>query len=429
MPDSGRITRRGLLGIVGASALAGCSSLEGIGGGDGGPTIDTYHLPDVDEEAEPAVVASVPVDVGSGYLGGARDRIDELLSTLPTPFGPDAIPNGHVRDRLVHAAEDATTAGSEARSAETEFEALQSLQRGRERARYAAAGWAVADEGLTVDDVREERREAVTEAAEFRERREYVGADPVRAALVHARIEDALRWAVDDDPVHRSQQDGALLTVAEWGEAAESTRAHAADARHLQERFAASLPDGAGTVDATLTGAAEALLADVRDRQSSLPPEPTAEDYDTHHWVLSDLRWEAESGTERLADAAGPASAVVDATERLAYVRALERVEERVDDGERFRVESAEDVATLRSEALEALRVALDESASSDLARTVVADVAWRVANGDRNLARLHGEVQASRLDRSIREYVVARAVSFATPWAVERAVEALESN
>ncbi|WP_225333303.1 hypothetical protein [Halomicrobium urmianum] len=428
MRDGGRITRRGLLALAGSTALAGCNTLEGIRSG-GEPTISAYDLPDVDEEAEPAVVASVPVEIGAEYLGGARDRIDDLLSTLPTPFGPDEIPNGHVRERLVDAAEHATTDQSEARRAETEFEALRSLRRGRENARYAAAGWAVADEGLTVEDVRAERREAVTEAAEFRERREYVGADPVRAALVHARIEDALRWAVEDDPVHRSQRDGALLTVAEWGEAAESTRAHAADARHLQERFAASLPDDAGTVDATLTGAAEALLADVRDRQSSLPPEPTVDDQERATRLLDELHWEAESGTKQLAEAAGPASAVVDATGQLAHFRAFDQVRQRVDDGERFRVESAEAVRTLRSDALDALQSALAESPSSGLARTVVADVAWRVANGDRNLARLNGEVQASRLDRPVREYVVATAVARATPWAVEQGVDALASN
>lgn len=430
MPER-RVTRRGVLALVGAGAVAGCSALDGLTGDDE-PTIRAYDLPDVDadngEFPDPAVVQSVPVVVAPAHFAAARDRTTALLSDLPTPLGPASIPNGHVRQHVTDAAADATDALDEARTARSDLVALRELQHARESARYAAAGWAFVDEGLTVPDLRRERRATYAEATSFHEEREYVGRDPVRATLVHARVEEGVDRVTDADTVRpdHGSTDG-LLAVAEWGEAAESARAHLDDARHLQTRYREDLPDDAGSVEDTLSTAAETLFADLRERRPDLPPEPTAEDWGPARRALDDLRWPFEGETLRADDAPGPASAVVDATGHLARFRALRALQAEVDAGETFRVETAEAVRRVRDEAYASLRRALRESDHSGLARTVVADAATDVASGDWELARLSGEVSAPRVDDAVASYVTGRALARATPEAVGQVVSALD--
>lgn len=422
-----RLTRRGLLGVAGVSVVGGCSSLDGLASGSES-TISAYDLPDVDADSapEPVVAPSVPVDVDPAHFAGARDRVNSLLAELPTPLGPDDVPNGHVRQRLTDAAATATDGLDEARTARTGLVALQSLRDAREHARYAAAGWAVADRGLSVDPLQREHGRAVTDARSVRNDHEYVGADPVAAALVHARIEDALEWVTDDERP-RTRDGGELLTVAEWGGTAELARAYVDDARHLDDQFTASLPADAGSVEGVLTRAAESLFADIRSRRSTLPPEPTAEDWGLVERTVHELRRQVDDA-RRAADGPGPASAVVDATDRLAKFRAFDRVQERADAGEVVSAESAAAVDEARTTAYDALDAALEESPDSGLARTVVSDVSWRVSHADRDLSRFRGDVSPERLDSVLEDYIVATAVARATPAACRQTVDALET-
>jgi hypothetical protein len=422
----GRVTRRGLLALAGTGVLAGCSGLAGLGGGKE-PTIRAHDLPDIDpdEYPEPAVPESVPVDIAPDHFDAARNRVTTLLGELPTPLGPEDIPNGYVRQQLSEAATDATTGLDDARDARTELVALESLRRARAETRYAAAGWAVADRNLSVEPIQREYRQAVSEAQSARDAHEYLGTDPVRAALVHARIEDILERVIDR---RAPSEDGSrLLHVAEWGETAESARAGLDDARHLDEQFAASLPADAGTVEETLIEAAERLLADVRSRRSGLPPEPTAEKWDIPERAIGDLRREADDGITRIADANGPASAVIDANRRLTRFQALDRLQDRIDDDELSRPESAEAVREVRSTAYDTLDAALEESPAPELTRTAVTSAAGRVASADWELARYEGEFPASRLDYTIADYVIATAIGRAAPDVSRTTVETLE--
>ncbi|MEA5409900.1 hypothetical protein VB773_21575 [Haloarculaceae archaeon H-GB2-1] len=341
------------------------------------------------------------------------------------PLGPGDIPNGYIRQQLSDAATDATTGLNDARTAQTELVALASLQQARAEARYAAAGWAVADRDLSVDTLQQEYRQVVSEARSVRDAHEYVGTDPVRAALVHGRIEDILERVIDSRAP--TTEENHLLYVAEWGETAESARAHLADARHLDEQFAASLPADAGTVEGTLIEAAETLLADVRSRRSELPPEPTAEEWDIPKHVIGDLHRDADDGVTQIADANGPASTVIDANRQLTQFQALDRLQERIDDGELSRPQSAEGVREIRSTAYDALEAALEESPAPELTRTAVTSAAWRVASTDWELARYEGEIDVSRLDRNIADYVIATAIGRAAPDVSKRTVETLE--
>jgi len=425
-----RMTRRSLLAAAGTSAIAGCSSIGGPGGGTG-PTIRTVELPDVDADSvpEPIVAPSVPVDVDPASFAGRRDRVNELLASLPIPLGPDDIPNGYVREHLTDAADTATNGLDEARTARTDLVALQSLRDAREHARYAAAGWAVAERGLSVGPLRRAHRGVVADARSFRADHEYVGTDPIGATLVHARIEGLLDRGTDADRP-RLRDGGRLLTVAQWGETVESARAALDDAGHLEERLGASLPDDAGTVADTIGRAAEALSADARSRRSGLPSEPTAEEWGLAEQVVHELRRGLDRGPYSVADADGPASAVVDLTDRLARVRALERVQERVEAGAIASAKNADAVRDARTTAYESLDAALADSPNSDLARTVLGDVSWQVSNADRELDRhrRRGEVSATSLDDVMEAYIVTAAIARATPDACQQTVDALET-
>lgn len=425
----GALTRRGVLALTGTVAVAGCGALDGVAG-DGDDAISGYRLPDVEErtDVEPAVQPSVPVEIGSSHLAAARERTTSLLATLPTPLGPGEIPNGHVRRELTDAADEATDGLDRALSAGTRFSALRSLRRAREQARFAAAGWAFVADGRSADALRRERRQAVSDARAFRRNRAYRGADPVRATLVHARVEEALSSATVEPRLDRPHEGDGLLTVAAWGEAAESVRALVADARHLDAQFAASLPDDAGTVESTLAGAAGDLYGSLRSRRQDLPPEPTADEWGPAEEVVDDLRRRPATGPKRIADTPGPASAVVDATEQVAYARAAEWAGARLDDGETFRIESAADLRTLRTGAYDELRPAIEESPAPDLARTVVTDAAARLAAADHELSYVEGDVAARRLDDVVAGYVVASALARATPGACRRTVDALRT-
>jgi len=423
----GSPTRRGFLAAAGTTLLAGCGSLDQLDGGDP-ETVYAHELPQAaeDGEAEPILVEDVPADIERTALDDRRGRVTELLDTLPMAFGPADVPNGHVRERLVGAAEDATKYVDDARTAKTRLSALQSLREARCEARYAAAGWAFVADDLTAEEVQADHRAAVDDAESLESEHEYLGSDLVDAALVHARIERNLRLVLDDEPPSIYARKSPLLTVAEWGEHAESARARVDDSEYLYDRFTSSLPDDAGTVEETLDAAAESVAADLRERRDELPPEPTEDDYDLVDRLRYRLRDEAEESPERVTEAQGPASAVLAATEGLVEVGAFGRFQERVDDGETFGAEETADVHEGRNEALDAIRTALSESPRPALARPVLADAAMTVAWADESLGRFHGEVGLRRLDDPVQKYTTATLRARSVPDAVEQVVDAL---
>lgn len=219
----------------------------------------------------------MPVDIVPEHFDTTRDRVTTLLATLPIPLGPEDIPNGYIRKQVVNAAANATTRLSDARDAPTALVALLALQRARAEARYAAAGWAVVEQNRSVGPLKQEYQQVVSDARAVRDAHEYVGTDPVRAAVVHSRIEGMLEHVLESEEPRRVET--RLLQVAEWGETVESARAHLDDVSHLGEQFTGSLPADVGTVEAELRGAAETLFADLRSRISDVPPEPTAQDW------------------------------------------------------------------------------------------------------------------------------------------------------
>lgn len=432
--DSVGTTRRGMLALAGtgAAALAGCGSLPLVGSDDT-VRLDAAALADVASGEVPAVVEPLPVDVTDAYLAASRDRATALLEAVPLPLSADELPNGVMRNELAHSVEHARQALREAEEATGTVERLDRLRYAREHARAVAAAWAYAEDELTREDVRETAATVYANVREFREDWEYVGDDPVRALLVHDEvetwIETAQREAGDED----ERAPTNAVTVGEFAGTVEFGLAHLDDARHVGERFTASLEDPTslqGTfVDArqSLTETLAARRADIPSRDVDDPNELVDVDRDIEDTpagiALDDLHRSAArtfDPTENLADD------VLVRYRRLALTGAFESLRERVADGERFTVASVADVREHREAAVSAIEGALAESPDRRLARELLADQVGVLAYADRDIGRYGDTVPADLLEGELSYYVSVTAIAGAVPDACEATVDAL---
>lgn len=425
--DSSPTRRRFLLATGTTAALAGCS--EASFRDESPQRIPLHELPDVSERenSQPVVANDIPVDIERGWLTQTATRVTGLLDSLPMPLGPEDVPNGYLRQELTQAAEAATGHLNEARSANTRLSALESLHHARTKARYAREGWAFVEQGRTKADLRTERREIVAEAEAFRSRYEYFGEDPVRAVVVHAYLRQNLQSVLDARDPDTGGESGQLLPVAKWGEHAESARTYLDDSRYLYDRFRSFIPSNVGTVESLLDAAAESLTAELRRRRDELPPESAESSDEFAGRIQLRFRRHADSSAQNV-PASGPARTVLAATEGLTDCLAYDRVRNQIEDGERFGVETGADVRTVRSEAIEAIQTALEESPRPELARGILADAATLVTYADDELARYRNSVRSTRLDDSIRRYITATMRARSVPTACQQVLEELPS-
>lgn len=417
-------TRRGLLATTGAALLAGCSGNDST---DEPPTISAVRLHElVGDEPELVVADDRPVDIERSELAASAQRVNSLLSTLPLPFGTESVPNGHIRQRLTDAARAATDYVAEARTAPTRLVALDSLHRARSRARFAAAGWAFVADDLTTTALETELDATVGEAQSIRSDYQYLGTDPISAALVHGVIEQSLDEIIDH-PTPARGETSQLLTVAEWGEQVEAAAARLNAVRHLTEQFTSSLPADASSVEESLSGAVETLTTELDERKTALPAEPTAEENPLRGRIRDRLWHEAAEKVDRIPHAPGPASRLIAATDAFTALLADERFAEFLADGEALSVETASAVRTTRITAVDAITTALQESPRSDLARPILAKTARSVQFADQELGRLSRDVRPDRLNDPLARYTTATLRARSVPTACQRTLAALE--
>lgn len=422
-------TRRGLLTVAGATLLAGCSRLDSSD--DEFEKVypgDLREIASTDENT-PVVADSRPVEIDEARLAASAQRVSELVDGLPIPFGPEHLPNGHIRRRLTNAATNATDHISAARTAGSRLFALERLRMARADARYAAAGWAFVDRGLTEATLQADHRAIVSEAQSTRENIAYLGADPVDAALVYGLTEQYLDSALRNRRQPGRGESSQLLTVAEWGDRVELARAHVDDGQYLYDQFQSSLPDSATSVEQSLTDAVDTLTDELWSGGDDLPPEPTEMDDDNQHlWQLRhDLRDAAAGGVERVTSSPGPASSLLAATRGLTDQLAYDRLRTRIDDGEAFGATEAADVLDGRTAAVEAIRTALEETSRPALARPILADTARSVSFADERIADYDGAVRLGRLDHELFDYTAATLRARSVPAACQQTLNALD--
>jgi hypothetical protein len=435
-----RTTRRGLLALSGSVALAGCSALTGPPERD--PVVlDGARLRSATDGPVPSVPETTPVEVAAAHVGESRRRAESLLGVAPSPLGAEDIPNGAMRQRVAAAREDARSHLQAASTANTPLAALAALRDARAEARFVATAWRYVEAGLRREDLVESAAAVRADVRAFRDRRSYVGDDPVSAALSHETVTtllDAAERHASVDASPPSGRSGSPLTLGAAGRDLERAGAAREDAAHLYDSFVESLsrPRDLGT---TLSAAADSLATAVTEGAADLPPAGTDPadlvEADVAEapagYALWDLHDGALPGEEfETARSADRHARVVCLTHRaLASQVAFSALRERVRDGERFTPESAADVATLREGATTAIGTALAESDRPALAREVLSTVAALVRYADRELEDAGEEVELGGLARDLAEYVGAAALARAVPAADRQVVDALRSG
>ncbi|WP_415378806.1 hypothetical protein [Halosimplex sp. TS25] len=427
-----RVTRRGALAVGGAALLAGCGVPKFLGSGP--VEVDGGEVADIAGRDYPQITEPFPVDVTQSHVAASRERAHSLLAAAPLPLTADELPNGSMRDDLHNHAEHARTHLAEAVETPSTRERLELLAHARGPARTVAATWAYTRDELTAADVREAWESHAADLEAFRERREFVGADPVRAVIVHDVVD---RWLTDaeDDGVLRSTGDkpATALVVGEHAGTVEEAEAALGDARHVYEQFVDSLSDPTSIRERVL--AAHDSLAETMDsRLADLPGEDAdvlAEfEGDLERTVVgetlrslhTDLPYEV-----RVPQDTGAATTFLGRVDGLATIGAFEAVRDRVEAGDYRTVEDVEDVLAIRQAAVTAMEDALGACADERLGRTVLADLTGWFDYAERDMSRYDDPVEVEDIADELAIYVGVETIAAATPAAVDEALAALD--
>jgi hypothetical protein len=430
-----RLTRRGALVCIGA--LAGCSTTNPLGGDDDVELDGAALRSVVDADDRQTVPERVPVGVGADHLAASETRARSLIEAVPADLGPDEIPNGAIRERIRRKRAYAVESLETATEAPTPFERLEAFADARAEARFAAGAWRAIDAGLTRDDLTDEAGAVRDDRSAFRERWRYLGDDPVVAMRVHAEIErrvDAGRADVAlGEPRH--YRVGNPLGVGEVAEEIERARVAVSDAAHLYDRLTASVDDPTDLrprfVDArrSLHDAFEAERDDLPEIDPREPwsIEGVEVDDTPAQRALDELYRPIDPRHDDRWDDVPPARALHWAHAALVAVAAFGSLRARVADGERFTVESVDDVAAMRREAVEAVRSAAADR--SVLTRTALTDAADRLRHTDARLSEVSDDTTAARIRHEVSAYPVVTARARAIPAASERVAGVLRSG
>jgi hypothetical protein len=420
------ITRRGFLAAAGTTVVAGCGGFDG-NGTRSSETISSARLPEDIDRSKPLVVRQLPIGIEQAYLRESEDRVLALLTSLPMPLTQAAIPNGYVRQEVINAASDATNALNAARDTQNRFQALLKLHDARVRARYAAAGWGAIDGEVTETELRSEHQETIGAAQSLKQRHAYLGADPIAALLVHARIEHTLSAVLDGDGPSTYGIDDSILAVAEWGAHAEHAESFVAESEYVYDRFQAAIPDDSGTIEDQLTTARETLSDELQQRRDRLDPE--ADDYAQGQigQLLHRIRSDAVRSVDDVAGRDRPASAVLRGTTGLTEFDAYDRLKSRIADGERLQVTEASEIHDARQAARTAIRTALAESPQPAVARHILGELAATLVWTDERLARYQGDINPAQLSDPVREYLSVTLRAKGVPAACQQLQEALQ--
>lgn len=433
---SGRSRRRFLAALGAGAASAGLATTAGcLSFADEGSESASFHvseLPEVDDDPTPVTWATYPVGIPREYRRDAQSRTNDLLERVPTPLSARAIPNGHVRQHVVEAAAAARDHLDDAVTAPTERGTLDSLRRARRNARFAAAGWAAIDDGLTVESLTDEAEDVRERARRARASLEYAGVDPAPAVVVHASREALLDAATAVSRDYSHDDNARVLQVAEYAERVAGASAALADATTVADRFRRSLPGDADSLESRIEDARRALAAELRAEIEALPNERDAVtladadiDQTVAQRVLQDLHWRA-ADEDPASSRDGRASGIVQGIRQFAAIEGYRRVRERVESGERYGITEPADVVDPFASVHEALERVPRRSEAPGLARGALQNAATSVQYSDERLAELDGKVHDHDVDDLVETYRLQDAIVRAVPDGVAAALDAL---
>lgn len=424
-----RPSRRTFLALAATSATAGCNALpDSFTGEEKSPKLDASALEEMAGRDVPSVSPPTTVTVEQSYFEAAVSRANERLETVPAPLGPDDVPNEAFRRRLTEVYERAADELEALSGAEPSAAALPSVRRARENAQYAATTWEAITTDLTHRDVAKRIPDVRSDLVAFRNRWQYLGDDPIPALLVHDSLESLVRSA--DEQARRNanreyRNSDSSLAVGELAGALEEARAAVEDANYLYDRFEASL-DSSRNLRSVFEQTSESLSETLVKRRSRLPT--TSENGDASfvdrdisgtvaESALEELFRDVNySNVEDLQTEGQYAHSILEAHSELARSRAFQSLRTRVSDGEEFAIESASDIESLRTDAVEAIADAPAATRYGNLAREEVSTLAEIVGYTDERFTDLDDPTRAEWVVRDAARYLTTAEVARAVP-------------
>ncbi|ELZ59580.1 MULTISPECIES: hypothetical protein [unclassified Haloferax] len=399
MPRTRRDVLASLAG-VGVAGLAGCTALDAGESESDDPALDPAALREVMELGSPAFPARVPVPIADSFLERGRARARELLDSCPETMSPEEVPNEAVRNVYAEAYADAAEDLAPSDADESPFEALRGLRYARGAAAMAKGTYDAAVGDLTEADVRDEAESVRADIESFRLGTRYLGDEPDRALVVYEAVEDLVAAAVRylDNADEYGRYAASAPRAGELLDAVESARASLDGARHVRDRYLASITDPVDFTDA-FESTASSLAGITEDRRAEYPEEGgleavvEGEGFDTEKLESTpakDLLVETFVEVERgLRDARNGlrsrrfATALVGAHTAETHRRAFEDAVTAVKRGRYETVDSAAAVRDAKLGALEALEAARSDRSNPHLTRRALVDIAHQIGRGD----------------------------------------------
>ncbi|WP_049968872.1 hypothetical protein [Haloferax prahovense] len=399
MPRTRRDVLASLAG-VGVAGLAGCTALDAGESESDDPALDAAGLRQVRQLGSPAFPARVPAPIADSFLEQGRARARELLDSCPETMSPEEVPNEAVRDIYAEAYADAAEDLAPADADESPFEALRGLRYARGAAAMAKGTYDAAVGDLTESDVRDEAEAVRADIESFRLGTRYLGDEPDRALVVYEAVENLVAAAVRylDNADEYGRYTDSAPQVGELLDAVESARASLGGARHVRDRYLATIADPLDFTDA-FESTASSLVEVVADRLAEYPEEGEleavveAEGFDPgelESTPAKDLLMETfidfGSNVHTVPEALRSgrfATALVGAHTAETHRRAFEDAVTAVKRGRYESVESAAAVRDAKLGALEALEAARSDGSNPHLTRRALVDVAHMVGRGD----------------------------------------------
>jgi hypothetical protein len=350
------------------TVVAGCSGVDVLGSGDD-RAFDSDRLAEVGARELPTPPDAFPVAVPDAMVERHRDRARALLDRVPEE--PD-VPNGSVVRKLRRDREDVVESlDGDGHDEDDPLERLEEARHVRESAATVEAAYRAATADVSRDAVAGRREEVRQELLEFRATWTYRGGDAATAVVFHRALEDLARdvrrgieprHAFPDDPLND------VFAVGEIVGGIEDARAALDDADRLRVRYLDDLTDPSRyrTAIATAVRRLENLLrARDRDLTDSLDPAEPPFDRSIENTPAERLYVEAVQSVRgshddvRAARRRGDrAEAFFEAGYGLASIDALEAIVAAIEDGRVEEPTDAEEVATEKEAAVDALETA-----------------------------------------------------------------------
>jgi len=399
MPRTRRDVLASLAG-VGVAGLAGCTALNSGESESDDPALDPAALREVMELGSPAFPARVPAPIAESFLERGRARARELLDSVPETMSPEEVPNEAVRNAYAEAYADAAEDLERTAVDESPFEALRGLRYARGAAAMAKGTYDAAVGDLTEADVRDQAESVRADIESFQRATRYLGDDPDRALVVYEAVENLVAGAVRslDNADEYGRYADSAPRVGELLDAVESARASLDGARHVRDRYLASIADPVdftGPFEATASSLAEIIADRLSEypEEEGLEPVVEAEGFDTEELesmpakdLLVETFVEFGSGVRTVREALRSdrfATALVGAHTAETHRRAFEDAVTAIKRGRYESVESAAAVRDAKLGALEALEAARSDRSNPHLTRRALVDIAHQIGRGD----------------------------------------------